>query len=597
MMGGREVANSSDVRGGLMTMLSRRLAHPSRQDGSLERNIHGYAFLATWVAFILSLGGAVLVPATAAASTHIAANKQWQVGASRDSSRNESHREKSSGGNDPTFGPGVAAYDNYYANPTNQSLWQAFCTGGGGSTLVMGVASFHFPACGPTGNTTIVIPTAPGATGVTSPGFQCTELADRYLAVTYGLFAPANAVNGGGPVNGDQVVATYGSTYHLPTYTSGLAAGQTSATSGYTSMSGVNHAPQAGEVMSFSANSTFLDGSGTGHVGLVVSSTVNSTGTGTIQVLNQDLSINGGSPTAALVTMTVTNWVVQPLSGSGLTHFEWLGLTAQNAPAPAVLQVSPQSGPIAGGTAVTIRGTSFEGVTSVKFGAHTATIVGHTATSISARAPAGAVGTVDVTVTTPRGTSATSSADKFTYVPPAPTVTKVSPTTGTSGTSVTITGTNFVGTPTVKFGTASASNITVVSATSITAKAPSGTGTVNVIVTTAGGTSAASSANSFTYATVPAAPTITTATAGNAQVTLVWSAPSNGGSTITGYNVYKGTTMGGESQTAVNSSQVTTLSYTVKGLTNGTKYFFKVKAENMVGLSAYSNEVSATPVG
>ena len=53
------------------------------------------------------------------------------------------------------------------------------------------------------------------------------------------------------------------------------------------------------------------------------------------------------------------------------------------------------------------------------------------ATSITATAPAG-TGTVDVTVTTPGGTSATSSADQFTYVP-APTVGNVSPTSGPAG--------------------------------------------------------------------------------------------------------------------------------------------------------------------
>ena len=46
--------------------------------------------------------------------------------------------------------------------------------------------------------------------------------------------------------------------------------------------------------------------------------------------------------------------------------------------------------------------------------------------------------------------------------------------------------------------------------------------------------------------TAPGAPTLDSATPGNAQVTLAWTVPSNGGSAIQGYNVYRGTTSGGE---------------------------------------------------
>ncbi len=106
-----------------------------------------------------------------------------------------------------------------------------------------------------------------------------------------------------------------------------------------------------------------------------------------------------------------------------------------------------------------------------------------------------------MTVTTPVGKSATSSADDFTYVA-APTVTKVEPNTGpeAGGTTVTITGTSFTGVKKVKFGSAEAKSFAVGSATSITAESPAGSaGTVNVTVTTAGGKSAASSADHFTY--------------------------------------------------------------------------------------------------
>ena len=113
------------------------------------------------------------------------------------------------------------------------------------------------------------------------------------------------------------------------------------------------------------------------------------------------------------------------------------------------------------------------------------------------------------------------------------------------------------------------------------------------------GESAKSAEASATPATVtvPGAPTILAATGSNARVALSWSAPSNnGGSAITGYNVYEGTTAGGESTTPVNGTTlIGATSYTVTGLTNGTTYYLEVSAVNGVGKSAKSAEASATP--
>ena len=93
----------------------------------------------------------------------------------------------------------------------------------------------------------------------------------------------------------------------------------------------------------------------------------------------------------------------------------------------------------------------------------------------------------------------------------------------------------------------------------------------------------------------PSAPQSLAATAGSGSVTLSWSAPaSNGGSAVTGYNVYRGTTAGGESATPV-ASNVTTTSFTDTGRTNGTTYYYRVAAVNSVGTSPQSNEASATP--
>lgn len=85
---------------------------------------------------------------------------------------------------------------------------------------------------------------------------------------------------------------------------------------------------------------------------------------------------------------------------------------------PAVTAVSPTSGPLAGGTIVIITGSGFTGATAVNFGSTPASSVTVNSDSqITATSPAATtVGPVDVTVTTPDGTTATSAADQYTYI-------------------------------------------------------------------------------------------------------------------------------------------------------------------------------------
>jgi len=86
---------------------------------------------------------------------------------------------------------------------------------------------------------------------------------------------------------------------------------------------------------------------------------------------------------------------------------------------PTVTNVSPNSGSTAGGTSVTITGTKLNGATAVMFGATAATgVTVVNATTITATSPANSAGTVDVTVTTGGGTSATSASDHYAYVAP-----------------------------------------------------------------------------------------------------------------------------------------------------------------------------------
>lgn len=170
-------------------------------------------------------------------------------------------------------------------------------------------------------------------------------------------------------------------------------------------------------------------------------------------------------------------------------------------PAPTVSSVSPRAGPTSGGTRVVVAGTNLTGASAVHFGATpTATFQVTSPTRITATIPAHTAGPVHVTVTTLAGTSVGSPGGVFDYL--APRVTAVSPREGPSGggTVVTITGTDFVRGATVRFGTKSATRVTVVSATRIVAASPAhAAGAVNVTVRIPGGTSAVTSADLFRY--------------------------------------------------------------------------------------------------
>jgi len=88
--------------------------------------------------------------------------------------------------------------------------------------------------------------------------------------------------------------------------------------------------------------------------------------------------------------------------------------------------------------------------------------------------------------------------------------------------------------------------------------------------------------------TVPSVPTGLTATAGDTQVTLSWSASSG----ATSYNVKRATTSGGPYSTITSP---TATSYTDAGLANGVTYYYVVSAVNGVGESANSTPANATP--
>jgi hypothetical protein len=191
-------------------------------------------------------------------------------------------------------------------------------------------------------------------------------------------------------------------------------------------------------------------------------------------------------------------WYQQEWSNEGSTCKQRTALTV-----PTVTKVAPNKGPIGGGTEVKITGTGFSGVTAVHFGAKSASYTVGSSTKLLVTAPAGTVGTVDVTVTTGAGTSAITTADHFKYTP---TISSVSPNSGpiAGGTSVTVTGTGFaLGTTatTFKFGSVKSKSVNCASSTGCTVIAPPhAAGTVDVKATVNAITSPKSSAtDQFTY--------------------------------------------------------------------------------------------------
>jgi hypothetical protein len=145
------------------------------------------------------------------------------------------------------------------------------------------------------------------------------------------------------------------------------------------------------------------------------------------------------------------------------------------------------------GTSVTLSGTSFVGVTSVKFGTVSASYTvanDNTIYTTVPATPAGAAGTqTDITVVNETGQTSSgdpATADDWTW-DNSPVLTSLSVSTGARDDTVTINGSNFVGVTGVRFGYTAATSYTVVDANTITAVVPAtpvgaGGTTVDVVV-------------------------------------------------------------------------------------------------------------------
>lgn len=176
------------------------------------------------------------------------------------------------------------------------------------------------------------------------------------------------------------------------------------------------------------------------------------------------------------------------------------GATASSSPptvaAPTITNLSPNQGPVAGGTTVTVTGTDLTSASAVSFGTTPATSFTVTSdTQIAATAPAG-TGAKLITVTTPAGTSP---GVAYTYVA-APVLTSFNPgSTGSSfgGKKLFLTGTGFTGVTAVSFGGTPATGLSPSGDTRVYVTLPAhAAGAVGVTVTTPFGVS---QPKTFTY--------------------------------------------------------------------------------------------------
>jgi subtilase family serine protease len=196
--------------------------------------------------------------------------------------------------------------------------------------------------------------------------------------------------------------------------------------------------------------------------------------------------------------------LVSGLSGTKASTF-YPGLAAlmcyvyaSNFTAATVSSVSPAYGPLGGGQKVTVTGAGFLPIAGADYALVGSTYVTATCSSTTTctlTTPKGTTGTVNIEMNVEDlGPSSPTAGDVYGYEP-APAITELSPSSGPTGggNAVTIDGSNFYGNVTVHFGAAAATDVEVVSPTEITVVAPAGTGTVQVTVTAAGGTSTGSS--------------------------------------------------------------------------------------------------------
>lgn len=320
-------------------------------------------------------------------------------------------------------------------------------TGFTGATLVTfgGTAGTSLTVVNDTQLTVVAPPHLAGTVDVlvtTGSGTSANTAADNYL---YGAAAPTitSVAPSSGPLTGGNTVTITGTGFTGATgVTFGGVAGTSLNVASDTSLTVVVPAHAAGQVdvvvttpVGTNTNTTadnytysnapfitdISPAAGPAAGGTVVTITgVGFTGAtavtfggtaATTFTVNSSTQITATAPAHATGTVNV---VVTGPDGSSPTDGTDDDYTYGSA--PTITSISPTNGPTAGGTTVTITGTGFTGATAVMFGSVAATsftVVSDT--QITAVSPAEANGVVQISVTTPLGTTADTAADNFTY--------------------------------------------------------------------------------------------------------------------------------------------------------------------------------------
>jgi subtilase family serine protease len=196
-----------------------------------------------------------------------------------------------------------------------------------------------------------------------------------------------------------------------------------------------------------------------------------------------------GSPTLTLPSRSLAVGLFQPGLASLLCYAQGSVVAA-----PVVTAVAPNVAASTAPTTITVTGTGFlpiTGAVRVTLGGRSFAASCVTSTHCTVVLNRLAPGTSDLRVYDQTyAESPATSADLVTILPP-PTLRSLTPNKGSNKgrTRVTIRGTGFTGTVSVRFGTRAATHVTVVSPTEVVVSAPAGTGTVYVTVTASGGVS------------------------------------------------------------------------------------------------------------
>ena len=421
--------------------------------------------------------------------------------------------------------------------------------------LILRVRAVSFSTALPT--ITLVNPASGPAVGGNSVVITGTNFTGATVVKFGAVAAPSYVVNSATQITAVAPAGTTGTTVDVGVTTpAGTSAIVAADKYGYGTPTVTLLAPAAG--VAAGGTSVVITGTGFSGVTAVKFGLVNATS----YVVNSPTQITAVAPAGtAGTTVDVTVTATASTSAASAASKYSYG-------APTVTVLAPAAGAAASGTSVVITGTGFTGLSgaaAVKFGLTNATsYVVNSPTQITAVAPAGTTGTtVDVTVTTPAGTSAISVlASKYSYG--VPTVALLDPVGGPAagGNAVVITGTGFTGlsgAAAVKFGLTNATSYVVNSPTQITAIAPAGTpgAVVDVtVVNPVGASGIAGTGNDYTYGvpTVLAlAPNIGT-TAGSTAVTI------SGTNFVAGATVAFGTGFPATSVVVVNSTTITCVS-------------------------------------